>query len=150
MLDVLWDDHDERVWDWRRLIESTKGLFADSPVTGPPTALHMVMSMYRTAGDPKLWYEKFLRDRRMEGRLMTRLGVADGAGDVDVAAEVVSAASLRPKMVDSAGVGGSGPPRTLTPTGPAGRLPWTDGLVMSSRCLDSRHALPCMTPRTFQ
>ena len=27
----------------------------------------MMKSMYRTAGDPKLWHEKFLRDKRMEG-----------------------------------------------------------------------------------
>ena len=42
-------------------------LFAASPVTGPPTALHTVKSMYRTAEDPNLWYEKFLRDKPQEG-----------------------------------------------------------------------------------
>ena len=68
MLDVLWDDRCERLQDWcSAVVASTQELFADSPVTGPPAALHMVKSTYRTAGNPELWYEKFLRDKLMEG-----------------------------------------------------------------------------------
>ena len=53
VLDVLRDDHGERFRDWRSAAtESTQELFADSPVTGLPTALHVMKSMCRTAGDP--------------------------------------------------------------------------------------------------
>ena len=66
--------------------------------------------------------------------------VQAGAEDVDVAAEDVSVASLRPKIVDRSGVTGSGPSPTLTPLTLVGGCRGTEELVILSRCLDLRHA----------
>lgn len=67
VLDVEWDSHGERHRDWRAVVQdSTQEYFNDAPTPGPPTALHMAKSMYRTGGDPKLWLEKFLRDKHVD------------------------------------------------------------------------------------
>ena len=74
-----------------------------------------------------------------------------GAEDVDAAAEVVSVASLWPKMVDRAGVGGCGAATDADATGLGGRLPWDQGTqdVFPLPRLTSPLP-PCMTPPKSQ
>ena len=67
VLDVCWDEQGERFREWRSVTkESTQESFADAPYEGPATCLHMSKVMLRQGGDPRLWVERFLRDKRLD------------------------------------------------------------------------------------
>ena len=73
------------------------------------------------------------------------------AEDVDVAAEDVSVASFQAKMVERAGVGGSGAAADADANGSGGRLSWDRGTrdIFPLPRFASRLP-PCKTPRTSQ
>ena len=65
VLDVCWDEQGGRYREWRTATaESSQEHFTDAPTEGPPTALHMAKVMQRV-GDPKLWLERFLREKNL-------------------------------------------------------------------------------------
>ena len=64
---VNWDEHGERWKDFRDAVrESTEEPFADSPLEGTRTALHMARMMDRTGGCPRRWLEQWLREKHIE------------------------------------------------------------------------------------
>ena len=65
---VDWDAHGERFKAWRDVCrESTSEELDEQRLEGAATALHMCKAMERQGGDPKLWLEKWLREKRLEG-----------------------------------------------------------------------------------
>ena len=64
---VDYDDHGERHKRWRSVVqESSSHVYADNPLEGPGTALHLMKHMERQAGDPRLWRGWWQREKRLE------------------------------------------------------------------------------------
>jgi len=64
---VDWDAHGERWKPWREAVrESTSETFKDAPLEGASTALHMCKGMERMGGCPRLWLDRWSREKRLE------------------------------------------------------------------------------------
>ena len=87
---VDWDAHGERYKAWREVcLESTQQDIPDSRLEGSPTALHMCKVMERQGGDPRLWMERWVREKRLDNsdrvahELRSLVEVLYAAGVVD-------------------------------------------------------------------
>ena len=64
---VDWDAHGERCKPWREVCrEASSEDLEESRVEGPVTALHMCKAMEREGGDPRMWLERWLREKRLD------------------------------------------------------------------------------------
>ncbi|CAE8693166.1 unnamed protein product [Polarella glacialis] len=64
---VDYDAHGERHKAWREVVrESSAQVYADFPLEGPPTCLHLIRHIERTGGDPRLWLQIWLRAKKLE------------------------------------------------------------------------------------
>jgi hypothetical protein len=64
---VDYDAHGERRKAWREVVrESSAQVYADFPLEGPPTCLHLIRHIERTGGDPRLWLQLWLRAKKIE------------------------------------------------------------------------------------
>ena len=64
---VGWDRHGERFKAWRDVVaESTEEELDAKRIEGASTALHMCKAMERQGGDPRMWLERWLREKRVE------------------------------------------------------------------------------------
>ncbi len=62
-----WDAHGERFKPWRDVCRESRTIdLGDSPLDGGATALHMAKAMERQGGDPRLWLERWIREKRLE------------------------------------------------------------------------------------
>ena len=67
---TLWvdfDEHGDRFKRWRDVCqESFTPTFAQTPLEGPSTALHILKHTERHGGDPRLWLQLWLRSKHIE------------------------------------------------------------------------------------
>ena len=64
---VDWDPHGERYKAWREVCrESSAEEMDPQRIDGAQTALHMCKAMERQGGDPRLWLERWLREKHLE------------------------------------------------------------------------------------
>ena len=66
-LSVDFDGHGERFKDWRSVVsEITAESFADDPIEGPVSIVHLCKAMYKSGGDPMRWLAEWSREHRIE------------------------------------------------------------------------------------
>lgn len=64
---VDWDTQGERHKSWKKVCqESRQEEFEDSPFEGGTTTLYMAKAMERSAGDPRSWLDKWLREKKLD------------------------------------------------------------------------------------
>ena len=67
---TLWidiDEHGERYKRWRDVCkECFTPVFDEKPLEGPATSLHLIKVTERQGGDPRLWLQGWMRQKKME------------------------------------------------------------------------------------
>ena len=69
---IDWDGQRERYKTWRTVCQESRQLdHAGLGLGGEGTALHMAKMMEQQGGDPRLWAERWLREKGIERDLRT-------------------------------------------------------------------------------